>query len=228
MSEESLRDRLASLSRRELIGLVAVGVATLAGGAFWYVRSLPKPVEVSTDIAGGAAAAPATSGAVPAGGVPVIGPSGAPASPEAVIIVDVAGWVRKPGVYEFQTGDRVIDAIRAAGGERPGASLEALNLAAPLADGAQILVPKQAPVGASVPGVPTGAPAGASGATAKINVNTADATQLEELPGIGEVLAQAIIDYRTDNGPFTSVDELEDVSGIGPSTLEDIREQVIV
>ncbi|HKZ75832.1 MAG TPA: SLBB domain-containing protein, partial [Actinomycetota bacterium] len=112
MSRESLRDRLSALSRAELAGLAVVLAVTLGGAGLWYVRSLPRPVEVRT------AEAPM--------------PSGAPAhaSPEpTILIVDVAGWVRRPGVYEFHEGDRVIDAIEAAGGARRGASLESLNLA---------------------------------------------------------------------------------------------------
>jgi competence protein ComEA len=140
-----------------------------------------------------------------------------------VILVDVAGWVRRPGVYEFEEGARVIDAIDAAGGARPGALLESLNLAAPLADGIQILVPRR---GETVsPPASGGAVAGVAGL---INVNTATTTELEELPEVGEVIAQAIVDFRTESGPFTSVDQLLDVSGIGDATLENIRELVTV
>ena len=204
-----------------MAGLAAVVVVTLAGAGLWYTRSLPKPVAVQ--------ATPAP--AVTSPGAPVSGVAGAPASASAspsVLIVDVAGWVRKPGVYEFAEGDRVIDAIDAAGGPRPGADLASLNLAAPLADGTQILVAKEgaAPVGADGTPLPSGE--GATGGGTLINVNTASATDLEELPGVGEVISAAIVDYRTQNGPFTSVDQLEDVSGIGPSTLENIRDLVTV
>ena len=119
------------------------------------------------------------------------------------IIVDVAGWVRKPGVYEFASGDRVIDAVNRAGGARNGADLTSLNLAAPLTDGTQIVVPKP---GATAPGG-TGTTSSTGGATI-ININTASETELETLPGVGPVTAAAIIDYRTQNGPFTSVDDL--------------------
>jgi competence protein ComEA len=206
VSQDSLRDRLATLSRREMIGVCVVVALTLGGGALWYARSLPRPVQVA---------------GAPGSAAPRAGPTAAPSA--ASIFVDVAGWVRRPGVYEFHDGDRIIDAIEAAGGERPGAALDALNLAALLADGTQVLVPK--PVPSPVPPV-TGTSPGTS--IEKIDVNTADATALEELPGIGEVLAASIIDYRTQNGPFSSVDELEDVSGIGPATLEDIRDLVTV
>jgi competence protein ComEA len=101
--------------------------------------------------------------------------------------------------------------------------LQALNLAAPLADGTQVLVPREGQEGVAPPPVSGGAVAGGL-----VNVNTATATELEELPGIGEVIAQAIVDYRTENGPFASVDQLLDVSGIGDATLEDIRDLVSV
>jgi competence protein ComEA len=207
MSEGSIRERLAALSRGELVGLVALLAVTLGGAGLWYVRSLPRPVEVSTAPSGGGASAPTS--AIP--------------SPEIVVLVDVAGWVREPGVYEFTEGARVIDAIDAAGGARPGALLQALNLAAPLADGTQVLVPREGQEGVAPPPVSGGAVAGGL-----VNVNTATATELEELPGIGEVIAQAIVDYRTENGPFASVDQLLDVSGIGDATLEDIRDLVSV
>jgi competence protein ComEA len=203
---ESIHDRLATLSRAELIALVAVVGVTVAGAGFWYVRSLPAPVKVRSGPSGALVAAPTAS-----------------ASPATVILVDVAGWVRRPGVYEFAEGARVIDAIDAAGGARPGAVLSSLNLAAPLVDGTQVLVPKESQ---SAPAMETGT--GTSGATGLVNVNSATNAELETLPGIGEVLAQAIVDHRTENGPFTSVEQLVDVSGIGDATLENIRELVTV
>lgn len=207
MSEGSIRERLAALSRGELIGLVALLAVTLGGAGLWYVRSLPRPVEVAAAPSGGTASPPAS----------------ASPSPEVVVLVDVAGWVRRPGVYEFTEGARVIDAIDAAGGARSGAVLEALNLAAPLTDGTQILVPREGQEGVAPAPVTGGAVAGGL-----VNVNSAIATELEELPGIGEVIAQRIIDYRTENGPFATVDELLDVSGIGDAILESIRELVTV
>jgi len=207
MSEGSIRERLAALSRGELIGLVALLAVTLGGAGLWYVRSLPRPLEVAAAPSGGTASAPAS----------------ASPSPEVVVLVDVAGWVRRPGVYEFTEGARVIDAIDAAGGARSGAVLEALNLAAPLTDGTQILVPREGQEGVAPAPVTGGAVAGGL-----VNVNSAIATELEELPGIGEVIAQRIIDYRTENGPFATVDELLDVSGIGDAILESISELVTV
>lgn len=209
----SIKERLDSLSRGELAGLIAVLVVTLAGAGLWYTRSLPKPVQIAS-----------SAGLVVAGQAAGAAPASASAS-AAPIIVDVTGWVHDPGVYEFVTGDRVIDAVERAGGAKPGADLSILNLAAPLTDGTQVVVSKEGAAGAV--GV-TGSSTGGTTAGALININTATATEFETLSGIGEVLAAAIVDYRTENGPFTSVDELEDVSGIGPSTLDEIRDQVTV
>jgi competence protein ComEA len=200
----SFRDRLDTLSRAELAGLIVVLVAMLGGAGLWYVRSLPKPVTIAA----------ATAGAPQARATP------SPSAPP--LIVDVAGAVHQPGVYEFAAGERVIDAIDRAGGALPKADLSLLNLAAPLADGTQILVPKTGP---AVTGGGTGVGGSTSGL---ININSATETELEALSGIGEVLAATIVQYRTENGPFATVDDLLDVSGIGPSTLEEIRDQVTV
>jgi competence protein ComEA len=211
----SIRERLDTLSRGELAGLTLVVVATLAGAGLWYARSLPKPIQVAETPGARVVASAAVSDTVAASGS--MAPSAA-----ATLVVDVAGWVRRPGVYEFPAGARVIDAVDRAGGARTGADLALLNLAAPLVDGQQILVPRR--------GQPTGSGSGTvgGGAAGLINVNSADATTLESLSGIGEVLAAAIVQYREEHGPFTTVDQLEDVPGIGPATLEDIRDQVTV
>jgi competence protein ComEA len=217
----SIRERLETLSRGELVGLIVVVAVTMVGAGLWYVRSLPKPVAIAEGVP-----APLTgtsSASVVPGAAAPVSPSGPP------IIVDVTGWVHRPGVYEFLEGDRVIDAVERAGGARPGADLSVLNLAAPLTDGTQVIVTKQGAGGPSAV-APSATGAGTSGAAgaALININTASATEFETPSGIGEVLAGAIVDYRTENGPFASVDDLESVSGIGPSTLEEIRDQVTV
>jgi competence protein ComEA len=225
-----IRDRLDGLSRGELVGLIVVVVALLAGVGLWYTRSLPRPVELATT-AGSAAPAPQTSfGESPSGAPAVVVASGsvppsASVSAAPTLIVDVAGAVRKPGVFEFAPGDRVIDAVERAGGALEKADLALLNLAAPLTDGQQILVPKK---GAAPPtGVPIagGVP---GGPTTLVNINTADEPTLETLNGVGPVLAAAIIQYRTEHGPFASIDQLDEVSGIGPATVEDLRSQVTV
>ncbi len=129
-------------------------------------------------------------------------------------------------MYEFAQGDRVIDAVDRAGGAKDGADLSVLNLAAPLTDGTQVVVPKEGAAGSAA--VAPGASGSGAASGGLININTASATEFETLSGIGEVLAAAIVDYRTENGPFASVDDLENVSGIGPATLEEIRDQVTV
>jgi competence protein ComEA len=202
----SFRERLDTLSRGEIAGLIVVLVAVLGGAGLWYARSLPKPGTIA-ESGPGAAQSDATS----------------PTATPALLIVDVAGAVRKPGVYEFAEGERVVDAIERAGGPMPKADLSLLNLAAMLVDGTQILVPK---TGNPAAGAPGGAAPGSSGGL--VNINTASATELETLSGIGEVLAGTIVEYRDQNGPFVSVDDLLDVSGIGPATLEEIRDQVTV
>ena len=122
----NIRERLDSLSRGELAGLVAVVVVLLVGVGVWYTRSLPRPIDIATDAAS-VAPAPAPSASVLT--ATSVSPS---AGPSAALIVDVAGWVRKPGVFDFEPGDRVIDAVERAGGARDNADLTLLNLAAPL------------------------------------------------------------------------------------------------
>jgi competence protein ComEA len=210
---EPLRERLRSLDRRELVGLLAVALLIVGGAALWYVRSLPSSVriEASTERSdrGGSALA-------------------APTATPGVVIVDVAGWVRRPGVYEFRQGDRVIDAIRMAGGGKTGADLQSINLAALLIDGQQIVVPRKGK--GSVPGAGTsgGAVPGSGGAEPLINLNTATLDQLESLPGIGPALGQRILDYREQHGPFRKVEDLLNVSGIGEKRLADLRSNVTV
>ena len=219
----NIRERLDALSR-ELAGLVAVIVLLLGGVGFWYTRSLPRPIDIATD----AAPPAATQEPTPSAAMLAAVSASASPGPSETLIVDVAGWVRKPGVFEFQPGDRVIDAVERAGGARDNADLTLLNLAAPLADGQQILIPKKGsqPVGSTTGSTGTTGTPGTTGTL--VNINTADEAALETLNGVGPVLAASIIAYRTEHGPFTSVDQLDEVSGIGPATLEDLRSQVTV
>jgi competence protein ComEA len=209
---EPLRERLRSLDRRELAGLLVVAVLIVGGAALWYVRSLPSTVSIEASTDRRAAGGPAVATASPSPGP---------------IIVDVTGWVRRPGVYEFRQGDRVIDAVRMAGGGKPGADLTSINLAALLTDGQQILVPRKGKAGVVAGSAGGIGPAG-SGTDALINLNTATLDQLESLPGIGPSLGQRIIDYREEHGPFRSVDDLLNVSGIGEKRLADLRSKVTV
>lgn len=159
------------------------------------------------------------------------------------IVVDVQGKVARPGVVNLPTGARVRDALNAVGGPRKGISTRSLNLAAPLSDGDQVVLgPPCESAAAPVTPVPasSGPPRGAGradstrvvvGPTAQpalIDLNRASAAELETLPGVGPVLAQRIIDYRMTRGRFTSVDELREVSGIGPAKFAEIRSRVRV
>jgi competence protein ComEA len=140
--------------------------------------------------------------------------------PARELVVHVAGAVARPGLYRLPEGSRVDDAIGLAGGARPKAALDAVNLAAPVADGQQVVVPLRG--SGSAPGAPAiggdAAPAGG-----KVSLNSATLEQLDALPGIGPVTAQQILDYRAANGAFGTVDELDAVPGIGPSRLEQLR-----
>jgi competence protein ComEA len=143
-------------------------------------------------------------------------PASMPTASSGGVLVDVAGWVRRPGVYRLATGARVHEAIAAAGGAKPGADLAALNRAAPLVDGQQVLVAR---AGAE----PDGGAGGADGSMA-VSINRADAAALDELPGIGPVTAARIVSEREASGPFASVDDLDRVPGVGPGTIEALRD----
>jgi competence protein ComEA len=142
-------------------------------------------------------------------------------APARELVVHVVGAVASPGLYRMKDGSRVDDAVRRAGGATPKAALELLNLAAPVADGQQVVVPARGRGGvvAGAPG-PPGAPGG------KVHLNSATLEQLDALPGVGPVTAQKILDYRTKKGAFSSVDELDAVSGIGPARLESLKDLV--
>jgi competence protein ComEA len=209
--------------------LTVAGLLALA--AWWALRAVPheETVPLATTVSAPASSAQAAgetpdSGTPPSptprGGVPVSKPAG------EQLVVDVAGKVRRPGIIELPAGSRVIDAVTAAGGVRPGIDTAGLNLARLLVDGEQIVV------GLAVPAVPAGAPPATGSTTstmpAIVDINTADQTELETLPGIGPVTAQAILEWRAENGAFATVDQLLDVSGIGDATLSDLEPYVRV
>jgi competence protein ComEA len=139
----------------------------------------------------------------------------------AALFVDVVGAVRRPGLYRLKDGSRVADAVARAGGPTQKAQIELLNLAARIADGEQIVVPRRVAGGAA------SAPASGGGVAAgPVHLNSATLEQLDALPGVGPVTAQKILDYRQEHGAFGSVDELDAIPGIGPARLETLRDAV--
>lgn len=142
--------------------------------------------------------------------------------PRAPLVVHVVGAVHRPGLYRLREGARIADAVRRAGGAARDADLAAVNLAAPLVDGVQVLVPEEAASPAAA--VAAGESSGAVGGSVSLSSATLD--ELDALPGIGPITAQKIVDYRTEHGPFASVDDLDAVPGIGPTRVEQLRELV--
>lgn len=146
-----------------------------------------------------------------------------PPSP-APLVVDVSGAVTQPGVYSLPAGSRVADAILAAGGVTDAASTGSLNMAALLEDGQQVRVPET--IDTTGLGEPTVSRAGSG--TILVNINTASQSQLEELPEIGPVTAQRIIEYREQTSPFLKIEDIQNVEGIGPETFEQIEDLITV
>jgi competence protein ComEA len=140
-----------------------------------------------------------------------------------LLVVDVVGAVRRPGLVRLHEGARVADAIARAGGLRRNAERAGVNLAAPVADGQQVLVP-EAGVVAAAAGAGSGAGGGAVG---PVSLSSASVEQLDALPGVGPVTAQKIVTYRQEHGAFRSVDELDAIVGIGPSRIADLRGLVV-
>ena len=197
--------------RRVLLGGLLLVAALLVGARFVVRAGTPA----------GAAAPPIVGSAQDPGGASV--PAGAAGVAPAGAVVYVVGAVRRPGLYKLPQGSRVADAVARAGGVTRKADPAALNLAAPVSDGEQVLVPARLPravaaaQGAAVPGVPAG----------PIQLSSATAEQLDSLPGIGPATAQKILDYRAEHGAFRSVDELDEVPGIGPTRVEQLRGLVV-
>ncbi|MGE2723905.1 ComEA family DNA-binding protein [Mycolicibacterium pulveris] len=218
----------ADPGRAGVVALAAVGIVAVLVTVFAIVRDKPPPV-MSANL-------PPVQ--MVSSGSPT--PSGAP-PPEQPVVVSVVGLVHKPGLVTLDPGARIADALGAAGGALDGADLLGLNMARRVADGEQIIVGI-----ASAPGQPTAmgssitadngtapadpaAPAADTAAQgAVVDLNTATVEQLDTLPGIGPVTASAIVAWRDANGPFSSVEQLGDVDGIGPARLEKLRDRVRV
>ncbi len=212
VAERSWAPRHASLDtarwrldpgRRGAAALVAVALLAAAVAGVVAFRSRPQEMAVPV---------------VEAAGAPLPGASAEATSGE--VVVAVAGQVRTPGLVRLPAGSRVDDAVRAAGGPLAGADLGLLNLARRLVDGEQVLVGVEPPAG--------GPAAGSGAGGGLLNLNAASASDLDGLPGIGPVLAQRIVDWRTENGPFASVDQLREVTGIGEAKFQDLQAKVTV
>lgn len=193
---------MPEMSRSQLVVYAALALALLLVGA----RAIRGEGEAETTFAAGT-----DGGSGGGGGFSIGGSSGE-------VVVDVTGAVRRPGVYRMPMGSRVDDAVTRAGGAAPGAQLEAINLAARLADGQQVVVPER------VPGGGVGVVAGAE--DGPISLGTATTEQLEEIEGIGPVTAGDIIAFRDEHGGLSSVDQLDQVPGIGPATMDSLRDRL--
>jgi competence protein ComEA len=230
----SLRARALDPGRRGVAVLAALALCGAGGGAWYFVRAAPHAVQ-SAD------AAAVTDGAV--GADPVTGSTGATSSIASTepgltaplvaatasmsagggsetVVVEVVGKVRRPGVFTLPANSRIVDAIAAAGGTQPGTDLTALDLASKLIDGEEIFVGIPPPSGVAAQsggGVIGDNRVGGSSASSVVDLNTSTLVELETLPGIGAVTAQKILDWRAQHGRFTSVSQLQQVSGIGPS-----------
>lgn len=204
---EEVLDATGTGWRAVLAGCVLLGVAL--GALYWLTRQPPMPVDDA---------------------LPLVEPSSvttttAPPEPAGPVIVHVAGAVAHPGVWELPAEARVIDAVDAAGGLTGDADASRVNLAAPAADGSQIYIPAH---GETPPPVTGADEATTDGEPGLVDLNTAGATELETLPGIGPATAAAIIDHRERNGVFAAVEDLLDVRGIGEAKLAQLRDLVRV
>jgi len=197
--------------------LVAVGLALTT---WWVLRG---DAEVAPMVAPVVASPGSAIVALPEAPAPA--PSLGATGPATTVTVDVAGKVRRPGIAVLDTGSRVVDALKAAGGARPGVDLSSINLARLLVDGEQILVGRAA-VAPAVPGLTTSTTPGVAGPL--VNLNLASQAELETLPEVGPVTAQAILAWRDEHGGFSAVEELLEVDGIGDATLEQIAPFVTI
>jgi len=191
---------MPEMSRSQFVVYAAVALALLLVGA----RAIRGEAETESSFAA------ETGGGGGGASLSVAGTNGE-------VVVDVTGAVRRPGVYRMPLGSRVDDAVRRAGGAAPRAELEAINLAARLADGQQVVVPEA---------VPGGAAGSAGSEEGPISLGSATAEQLEEIEGIGPVTAGDIIAFRDEHGGLSSIDQLDQVPGIGPATMESLRSRL--
>src|SRR5262245_12437961 len=187
------RRRLLLVAAGTLVAILLLGRFVLGAGTTTQAEPLPPPPVAAAGVTG---------------------------LPSSRVVVDVVGAVRLPGLYRLRQGSRIADAVARAGGATAKADLAQVNLAAPLADGEQVVVPRRGAPG-TVGGGSSTAPAG------PVQLSTATLEELDTLPGVGPSTAQKILDYREKHGAFSSVDELDAVPGIGPKRLEQLRELVV-
>ena len=210
-----LREARTDPGRRGAVALVGVALLAALAVAVYVWHGRPQPQTIAPP--------PVATGAAPTG------PAASPTSGRSLVVA-VSGKVRRPGVVTVPAGARVIDVLKAAGGPLPSADIGMLNLARRVADGELVTVgvPAPAPAGSGSAGEAPPAGDAAGGRTAPIDLNTATLAELETLPGVGPVLAQRILDWRTERGRFATVDQLSDVPGIGDARLAQLRDLVQV
>ncbi len=194
---------MADLSRSQLLLYGAIAVAVVLVGVRW-VRS--------ADTASGAGEPVASRAPTGEGAAPFTVEEG-----DGALVVHVAGEVRDPGVYRLPVGSRVTDAVERAGGSSPRAATDAINLAARLADGQQVVLPASQGPGS------VASPAAGAATEGPISLGAATIEQLDTIEGIGPVTAQDILDYRDEHGGVASIEDLDEISGIGPATMEALR-----
>ena len=234
---DPLRGAVARPRRLAVLGLLLTLVAALMlfGVRVAWARHAAEPQPVAaagapSGLVGRALPSAFATGAAATAGSSTGAPGALPAT-AGVVVVHVVGQVQHPGVVRLPPGSRVLDAVERAGGALPSADLTQVNLARPLVDGEQVMVPRPGQVVAAPAGpAGTGGTGTAAGSTAGglVDLNSADAAALDGLPGVGPVLAQRILDWRTEHGRFSSVDELGEVSGIGDKLMSQLRPKVRV
>ncbi|HHY36018.1 MAG TPA: hypothetical protein GX510_10405 [Firmicutes bacterium] len=223
--------------RVDLAIYVLIAFFLLGTGTVWWRTIKPQPVKIITHSHQETVGGEAYHGASGSTNVPGVEINPAPGSdgincgnraePPTEIVVHVAGAVKNPGVYKLKEGQRVYEAVEMAGGARQDAALDSVNLAQVLFDGEKVYIPSKAEL-SSGGGLPGATGLSGTGGTTRlqnpfpVNINTADASLLDVVPGIGPSIAQAIITYRRENGPFKTIEDLVNVPGIGPKTLSKI------